>query len=240
MSIVRLSENSMTASVGGELSDPSASHAVARNTAPAARSPLAGAISLVGGLTGLLAHNGLLNGNLRTVIEGQVYRSAQLSPRKLNGVLRRYGIRTVISLRGGDEGDDWFRDQAAVCAAQQVRLERISLTAMRLPRPGHIKKLIRFFDEAEHPLLFHCRGGADRSGLAATIYLHLYAGLSLDEAQRQGLTWKYGHLPLQAAAMDEFFDLYRAESGGLSLREWVMREYPALFHRELQKAANQR
>lgn len=225
--MVSLSESA--ASVGGELSDPQESNEVVSGSTRAEKSPFANAASVIGGVIGLLAHNGLLRGNLHAVIEQQVYRSAQLSPRQLDAVIRQHGIRTVISLRGGDEGDDWFRDQLAVCEAHQVRLEGISFTAMRLPRPGHLKKLMRMFVEAEHPLLFHCRGGADRSGLAATIYLHLHAGLPLDEAQRLGLTWRYGHFSFQAAAMDHFFDLYRAESKGLPLREWVWKVYPVLF-----------
>jgi protein tyrosine/serine phosphatase len=182
-----------------------------------------------------LAHKGLLNGNVHTVVPGSVYRSAQLNPRQLQRVIARYGVRTVISLRGGDEGDDWFCEQGVACGAEGAGLEGITFSARRLPHPGKLKKLLRAFDRSPYPLLFHCRGGADRTGMAATLYLHLYAGVPLDEAQRRGLTWRYGHFPFQAAPMGEFFDLYRAEANGLPLREWIREEYPRVFqqHRNI-------
>lgn len=233
--MVSLSES--TASVGVELSDASSSSNVSPDAIPGLNSSPTGLLSLLGGVIGLLAHNGLLRGNLHPVIDQRVYRSAQLSPRQLDRVIRQYEIRTVISLRGGDEGDDWFRDQLEVCSTHQVRLEGISFTAMRLPRPGHLKKLLRLFDEVEKPLLLHCRGGADRTGLAATLYLHLYAGLPLDDAQRLGLTWRYGHFVSKAGAMDEFFDLYRANSDDLPLREWTLKRYPTLYKGRQEEAS---
>ncbi|HEU4753192.1 MAG TPA: hypothetical protein VFU47_08785, partial [Armatimonadota bacterium] len=69
----------------------------------------------------------------------------------------------------------------------------------------------------------------DRSGLAATLYLNIYQGLPLDQAQRQGLTWRYGHFTYQAGALDRFFDLYRQQGEGLGLREWIETRYPAIY-----------
>jgi protein tyrosine/serine phosphatase len=41
-----------------------------------------------------------LVGNVHVVEPGELYRSAQLNGASLDGVLKRYGIKTVINLRG--------------------------------------------------------------------------------------------------------------------------------------------
>jgi hypothetical protein len=82
-------------------------------------------------------------------------------------------------------------------------------------------------DQAQYPILFHCQGGADRSGLTATLYLNLYQGLPLDEAEPLGLSWRFGHFTWSAGAMDAFFNLYRRDGSGLDLRRWISDRYPA-------------
>jgi protein tyrosine phosphatase (PTP) superfamily phosphohydrolase (DUF442 family) len=178
----------------------------------------------------LLWYVGVFGGNLRTVVAGRVYRSAQLTGRNLDTVLDSYGIRTVINLRGGGAQDGWYRSETASCAQRGVDHVDLSISAVRLPPPDELRKLLETFDKARYPVLFHCRGGSDRSGLAGTLYLHLYQGVPLDQAEARQLTWRYGHLSWgQAHPMNDFFDLYRQTSGGLGMREWILTRYPALY-----------
>lgn len=182
-------------------------------------------------LLSFLFYIGVLNGNVRTVVPQHVYRSAQLSPAHLTTLVREHGIRTVISLRGGEPGNHWWENEAAACQSEGVDFRTISLRATTMPPPEQLQELLRIFDEAKYPILFHCRSGADRTGLAATLYLHLYERKPLDVAEREGLTWKYGHFKLSARAMDDFFDLYRRDSGGMGLRNWIEQRYPVLYAR---------
>jgi protein tyrosine phosphatase (PTP) superfamily phosphohydrolase (DUF442 family) len=196
---------------------------------PAAlRRMLAGAVIVLACVFLFFVYIGYFGGNFRTVVPGRVYRSGQLGPAHLDRIIRTYGIRSVISLRGGADHQPWYREESRVCRRLGVRHYRAELRSSALPRPEQAAELVRLFDEAEHPILFHCEGGADRSGLAATLYLHLQSGLSLDEAQRRGLTWHYGHFPGRASAMDRFFDLYRRTAGGGDFRAWLRQEYPRL------------
>jgi len=176
-----------------------------------------------------LRYIGFLTGNLRTVIPGRVYRSAQLDALDLRRLIREKSLRTVISLRGGDESDAWFRREEATCREAGVALQRVRLRATALPPPEELQTLLQLFDHSEYPVLFHCQAGADRSGLAATLYLALYAGLPLDSAQSRGLTWRYGHFPFWAREMDDFFALYRQDGAGQDLRVWIEQRYPQLY-----------
>src|SRR4051794_26616249 len=156
----------------------------------------------------------MLGGNIHAVVPERVYRSAQLGPAQLRSFIRRHHIRTVVSLRGGDKGDHWFDAESVVCKQEGVELRGIHLRATALPPPKDLVELLSVFDRAPYPLLFHCKAGSDRSGLAAVLYLNLYERVPLRTAEARGLSWRYGHFRLAAGAMDDFFDLYRKDGAG--------------------------
>jgi protein tyrosine phosphatase (PTP) superfamily phosphohydrolase (DUF442 family) len=204
----------------------------AANRPPLARRLLRGAAVCLGlGLAILcfLLYIGLFWGNIRTVVPGRAYRSAQLAPDRLSEMIRAHGIRTVISLKGGNKKQRWYQRELAACSGGGATLSQIPLSASKLPEPEQVQELVRLFDESQYPILFHCKAGSDRTGLAATIYLHLKEGKSLDDAEREGLTWRYGHFPFETVAMDRFFDLYRNTARGADLRTWINRDYPSVY-----------
>jgi hypothetical protein len=61
------------------------------------------------------------------------------------------------------------------------------------------------------PMLIHCWGGADRTGLASALYLYGVKHQGSDQAAEQ-LSWRYGHLPYlwwsKTRAMDNTFNRY--------------------------------
>lgn len=181
-------------------------------------------------ILGLLTYMGQFWGNVRTVEPGQVYRSAQLTGARLGHVLRENRIRSVINLRGPLPRDKALRAERAQCAALGIVHADVKLSASRPPSPDQLRLLLSDFDRLPRPILIHCAGGADRSGLASAIYLNVYKSTPLNTAERDQLTWRYGHLSFSAAhPMDDFFTLYRRTSGGRPLRQWIERDYPRLF-----------
>ena len=105
--------------------------------------------------------------NLHAVIPGQAYRCAQLSHDQLLDAHPQNGIRTVVNLRGTSPDFDWYRDESRATFDADIGQEDITLSAYRLPSPDELRRLIDVFDHAEYPILFHCRQGVDRTGLAA-------------------------------------------------------------------------
>ncbi len=176
-----------------------------------------------------LWHVGVLGGNVRTVVPGRLYRSAQLKGSALGDLIDAERIKTVVNLRGGFAED---ATELETCRRRSVTHVDIPLSASALPPPERLEKLLDTFDHAQYPVLFHCQGGADRSGLAGTLYLALYEHVPLDEAEARQLTWRYGHVKWGAAhAMDDFFDLYRRTSKGLDLRSWIRTVYPVVYNK---------
>jgi protein tyrosine phosphatase (PTP) superfamily phosphohydrolase (DUF442 family) len=169
--------------------------------------------------------------NRHAVIPGRLYRSAQLSPAQLEHFVREHDIKTVVNLRGRPFSD-WYPAQSETTQGLGISQEDVTTSANRLPAPSEVRRLIEVFDQSEHPILIHCQQGADRTGLAAAVYLLLYSDADFATARRQ-CSPRYGHVPIHtAASMDDFFDLYQAWLKGQgrthspdNFRHWATEEY---------------
>jgi protein tyrosine phosphatase (PTP) superfamily phosphohydrolase (DUF442 family) len=174
----------------------------------------------------------LFGTNLHTVEPGSVYRCAQLDAGSLAKVIRSKGIRTVINLRGACDPWPWYWDEARTTHALQVNQEDLAMSAGRMPSINELKRLVEILDQAEPPLLLHCRRGADRTGLASAIVRLLRSKDDLATARKQ-LGPTYGHLPVgRPAYLDRFFDSYAEwlaaqgqEHSPPLFRQWVEKEY---------------
>ena len=89
----------------------------------------------------------------------------------------------MINLRGGNPNDAWYREERDICGRMGVDHIDIGMSAIRAPHPTQLNRLLNAFDNARYPILYHCQGGADRSGLAGAIYLNVYQNVPLDEAE---------------------------------------------------------
>lgn len=180
--------------------------------------------------------------NLRTVQPHRSFRAAQMSRERLESVIKARGIRTVINLRGYCPDFDWYRDECRATHAANVALEDITLSAIRLPTPSEIRRLVEVLDRAEYPILMHCRQGVDRTGLASAIVKLLEPGVPLAAAERQ-LSLAYGYIPYNGTEhMTRFLSLYREWLQQLQIehspelfRHWAMKEYcPGACRAELE------
>jgi protein tyrosine/serine phosphatase len=193
-------------------------------------------------LVAILWSIGVFGGNVRAIEPGRAYRSATLTGvnytgltarlvgNDLDSVLKRDRIGTVICLRSGSPADDWYRQEIETCRRDNVVHEDVPMSARSLPPPAALTTLLELFEHARYPILLHCQAGADRTGLASTIYAHLYEKQPLDMAQADELTWRYGHFPVdKTRAMDDFFNLYRRDARGLNMRDWIYRRYPQIY-----------
>lgn len=158
----------------------------------------------------------VLGPNRHEVIPGRVYRSAQPTGDDLRELIAEKGIRTVTCLRGFCPGPQapWYEDEVRATNAAGVSQEDVTLSANRLPPPDELRRLIEVLDGTEYPILFHCKQGADRTGLVAAVVLLLDSDATLDRARWQLLP-RYGHFRFgRTAAIDDFFDRYEAWLAG--------------------------
>lgn len=162
--------------------------------------------------------------NLYQVVPG-VWRSNQPSPRQFAKLAKR-GIRTVLNLRGASQQSFWLFESEA-CAAHGMTLHDIPMSARSAPDPSALLQLHDLFLTVERPMLLHCKSGADRTGLAAALYLIWVEGRPLAQAQRQ-LSWRFMHLSVgKTGILDHFLRVYAriAETRDISLLDWIRTEY---------------
>jgi protein tyrosine phosphatase (PTP) superfamily phosphohydrolase (DUF442 family) len=149
-----------------------------------------------------------LTGNIHEIEPGVLFRSAQLDGATLDSLVRKEGIRAVLNLRGAQAGQPWYDDEIAASARDGVRHFDLGLSPTREPDEALVTQLVKILNAAPKPLLIHCNGGADRSGLASALYELRIAGKPIDQAAEQ-LSFRYGHFPWlpwsRTGAMDRTF-----------------------------------
>jgi protein tyrosine phosphatase (PTP) superfamily phosphohydrolase (DUF442 family) len=150
--------------------------------------------------------------NFRIMQENEVYRSAQLEGRDWPQFYKDHPFRSVINLRGENDGKPWYEGETDFTRANGIGFQNLALSANREPDMATMEKLVSMMREAPKPLLIHCKQGADRSGLASALYVYAIQGKFHTEAARQ-LSIYYGHFPWftsETGAMDRAFAKYTA------------------------------
>jgi len=159
----------------------------------------------VGGFYGYLQ----VTHNFHEVEPGQYYRSAQLAPDDLTAIIRQYGIRSVLNLRGKNTGKTWYDEEIRSAAASGVEHLDYAISARQPVSRQQIAEIEALIEQAPKPILVHCWDGADRTGLVTAIY-RLQHGADEAGARRE-LSLRYGHFPYlgnKSRAMDDSFSAY--------------------------------
>ena len=156
--------------------------------------------------------------NFHEVDQGSLYRSQQLLPEVLKSYIKRFGIKTLINLRGfGREETTWYEKEVAMTKEWGVVFHSISMSATVLSEKQHLIELLSIYDTAARPILVHCLGGADRTGEASALWVLEVQKKSKEEALKQ-LAITYGHRKLINSAKDFLIQIWRG-------REWLAKEY---------------
>lgn len=158
--------------------------------------------------------------NFAAVAPDQAYRSAQLDPTSLRLVIDEFGIKTIVNLRGENEDMLWYQNERAVADETGVELVDVRMSANSIPSKANLLLLYDTFTTAEHPILIHCRGGADRSGAASAIWRMVVNGEARAAAANE-LSILHGHFEARHPEMDRLVRIFQPD------REWIENEYPA-------------
>ncbi|HLJ04764.1 MAG TPA: tyrosine-protein phosphatase, partial [Acetobacteraceae bacterium] len=129
--------------------------------------------------------------NFAAVAPGRLYRCNHPTPQRLAALTRRYGLKTLINLRGQTRSgsDALSRDAAAHLGLDFIDM---ALESRGAPQRDRILRLHDIFRDMRAPALMHCKSGADRAGLAAGLYV-LFQGGTAREALQQ-LSLRFGHI----------------------------------------------
>ena len=155
--------------------------------------------------------------NFHSVQTGVLYRSAQLSPKFLEKIIKKLNIKTIINLRGKNPNTRWWRKEQALAKKLGVTFYNIPMAASRLPEKKNLLKLLSIYKQAQKPILIHCYSGSDRTGEAAALWILEYQKLGKKKALNQ-LSLKYGHLQFKYPEKRRFITLWQG-------MRWLIHEY---------------
>jgi membrane-associated phospholipid phosphatase/protein tyrosine/serine phosphatase len=150
--------------------------------------------------------------NVRVLVKNEAYRSGQMTGPSLEHCIRKYGIKSVFNLRGMNEGQGWYQQELKVCAGLNVAHCDFPLGSGTEVTVDELDRIADVLRSTPKPVLIHCWGGADRTGLVSALYLYRITGRPPQRAARELSVW-YGHIPFirsRVRAMDDSFQRYLA------------------------------
>ncbi len=164
--------------------------------------------------------------NWAAVERGRLYRSNHPTPWQLRLSARRHGLRTVINLRGNRPscGTDVLGREAAA-ALGLVHIDA-PFESRGAPHKDRVLRLAEIFRTMEEPALIHCKSGADRTGLAAGIWL-LLQGRPVAAALDQ-LSFRFFHIRQgRTGILDAFFLRYAEDTRDRPkpFLDWLREDY---------------
>ena len=182
----------------------------------------------------MLGDHGILRtvyDNSHEIAPGKMWRTYQPSPKHLERWAAR-GVKTVINLRGDKPSGQLFLEEEA-CARLGMTLVTFRAYSREAPSKEILHGARTLFNEIAYPAIMHCKSGADRAGLMATLFLFFHEGVPLDQALDQ-LSFKYGHVKAgKTGVIDAAFARYmdHAKENSISLSDvdgffrWVDEDY---------------
>ncbi len=159
-------------------------------------------------------------------LEGPLYRANQPSPAKIRKYKRKYGIQTIVNLRGNNPSAAWQKLEQETCKRENIELRFARVQSREAPSKEIILELKSIIESMQLPALAHCKSGADRGGLFAVLYRHFRLGHPIEEAVEE-LHWKYGHFKAaKTGVIDHFFqDYLRNRRQNQTFIDWVTKDY---------------
>lgn len=172
------------------------------------------ALALIGGaIFGLEAARDQLWPRRFAVVEpGRLYRSGQIAPRLIEGVLREHRIRKVVWMLHYDAEKNSHRTERA--AIEALGIERTNLH-LRGDGTGQVHRYAEALAEIHEAhqrgeaVLVQCASGSRRSGGVVALYLLLVEGRSSEEAYRE--LDRFGRTPVAETPLLEYLNLHMGE-----------------------------
>jgi protein tyrosine/serine phosphatase len=152
------------------------------------------------------------------ILDENYARSAQLDIYQLKRVKSRFNPNTILNLRGYHPEKKWYEIEQDFCKKQKIELVNIKLSSKTNPTKKQILDILDILKNSKKPLLVHCNGGSERTGLVSTIYEHVIKQKPISKAINQS-SYKYGNiLPYQR----RFFKRYIKATGGKDFVKWIL------------------
>lgn len=165
----------------------------------------------------------LLRLNFHRISEGS-YRSAQPTMSQMRRIVKKYGIKTIVNLKGSNEGSAYWAFEKEQCTKLGVKLVNVDILSRETPWLKNIKEAKEVFESIEYPMWMHCKAGSDRTGIYATLFQYFHLHIPIDQTDQLKL-WPYGHIRhSEAGKIDNYLRVYleyQKDHPDVGLLEWA-------------------
>lgn len=145
---------------------------------------------------GITVDYGLLK-NFGAVVPGKIYRSGQPSEAQLDKWIQEYGFKSILSMRSGVPPYE-----KELAERYGIKIYHVPFSATKGLREGQWEAIRPILtDKSNLPILVHCHGGGDRSGIVTVLYRVEVQGWPLEKALRE--MNRYYHISLRYPALQE-------------------------------------
>ncbi len=118
-----------------------------------------------------------------------LYRCGQPTAEQLAGLIDRYALKTVVSLRGArpsDHPDAWEAVERDVCRTKGAAFVSLPCNHKNPPTAEQVERFLDLMrDTSHHPVLVHCRLGQQRTLLFCALYRVRIEGIDPQAALRE-------------------------------------------------------
>ena len=158
-------------------------------------------------------------------IDNYMWRSNQPSPKQIEHAHNKFGIKTILNLRGPRVSGGW-QLEAEICDKLNINLINFRVRSRAAPEKEMLLKVPSLFSSIQKPSLLHCKSGADRAGLMSALYVLVVMKKPAIEALKQ-LSFKYLHIKhAKTGILDAFIASYIPfEKQGIEFIKWVEEIY---------------
>ena len=138
------------------------------------------------------------------IVDRGIWRSAQPSLESI-AVMKKHGLKTVINLRGSEENNLW---ESRICDSLDIKYYHIPLDGREIPDTADLNKILSIIENQQNqPVMYHCLGGKDRTGIVTAIYRLKNSNVSFEEAHKEMLM--YGYNEKEFPHLVDFVESYR-------------------------------
>ena len=101
----------------------------------------------------------------------------------------KHGLKTIINLRGSEENHLW---ESRICDSLGIQYFHISLDGREIPDTADLNKILRIIENTQNqPIMYHCLGGKDRTGIVTAIYHLKNSDVGFEEVHKEMLMYGY-------------------------------------------------